>query len=407
MRRLLVALVVALVVGGAVGTLMLRDPGYVLISYDDMSLETSVWFALLALLVGYFTLRLVFGVAIRIARGGAGIAAWQQNRRARAAQARTTRGLLLVGEGDWAGGRKALLADAGELEAPWVNYVVAAQAANELGDASDRDALLDKAVAATPGSEFAAAMTRAELQMSASQYRDAVATLSKARQDAPSQPRLLKLLATSYEQLGDWDALLALAPELKRRGVYAVDAMRTAQARWCVASFDRSDAASTGAQLLERWNAVDKEMRDEARVIGAYARALSNVGANAEAEAALAKALSREWNAELVALYGRIVDRPDRQLATAEGWLKSRPNDAALLLTLGRLAAANRDWSKAREYFEASLKQQRSVEVYGELGRLCLALGERPRGAELLAQGLELSGQLPALPMPTADSAPR
>src|SRR5262249_12395380 len=143
MRRLLVALVIALVVGGAVGTLMIRDPGYVLITYDDMSLETSLWFALLALLVGLFVVRLVFGVVARIARGGAGIAAWQQNRRARVAQARTTRGLILVGEGDWAGGRKALLADAKDLEAPWVNYVGAARAANEMGDASDRDALIE------------------------------------------------------------------------------------------------------------------------------------------------------------------------------------------------------------------------------------------------------------------------
>jgi HemY protein len=406
MRRLLVVLVVALVVGGAIGTLMVRDPGYVLITYDDMSLETSVWFALLALLVGYVALRLVFGVATRIARGGAGIAAWQQNRRARVAQARTTRGLLLVGEGDWAGGRKALLADASALEAPWVNYVVAAQAANELGDASDRDALLDKAVAATPGSEFAAALTRAELQMSASQYREAVATLVKASEDAPSQPRLLKLLATSYERIGEWDALLALAPELRRRGVYPADSMRAAQLRWCEASFDAAGTTTTAAQLIERWNALDKELRDEARAIGAYARALAKVGANAEAETVLSKALSREWSAELVGLYGRIVDRSERQLATAEDWLKSRPNDAALLLALGRLAAANRDWGKAREYFEASLKQQRSVEVYGELGRLCIALGERPRGAELLAQGLEMSGLLPTLPMPSGTAPP-
>jgi len=403
MRRLLAALVAALVVGGAVGTLMLRDPGYVLIAWEDMSLETSVWFALLALLIGYFALRLVLGVTTRIARGGAGIAAWQQNRRARVAQARTTRGLLLVGEGDWAGGRKALLADAQDLEVPWVNYVVAAQAANALGDASDRDALLDKAVAATPGSEFAAAIMRAELQMSAAQHHEAVATLLKAKQDAPSQPRVLKLLASCYEQLGDWDALLALASDLKRRGVYPADALRSAQSRWCIASFERPATP----QLIERWNAIDKELRDDPRVIAAYARALSRAGANSEAEATLAKALSREWNAELVALYGRIVDRADRQLATAEGWLKARPNDAALLLALGRLAAANRDWGKAREYFEASLKQQRSVEIYGELGRLCLALGERPRGAELLAQGLEMSGQLPALPMPPGDSAAR
>ena len=100
--------VLAVVIGGAVGTLMSRDPGYVLVSYADMSFETSLWFALLALIVGYFVLRLVIGVWMRLIRTGAGVATWQQNRRARMAQANTVRGLLLAGEGDWAGARKAL-----------------------------------------------------------------------------------------------------------------------------------------------------------------------------------------------------------------------------------------------------------------------------------------------------------
>src|SRR4051794_17525153 len=121
MRRLLIVLVLALVVGGAVGTLMARDPGYVLISYDEMSFETSLWFALLALIAGYFVLRALLWIASRIVRSGAGVASWQQNRRARVAQARTMRGLMLLGEGDWIAARKALLADAQQLEAPLIN----------------------------------------------------------------------------------------------------------------------------------------------------------------------------------------------------------------------------------------------------------------------------------------------
>src|SRR5262245_28820265 len=150
---------------------MARDPGYVLVTFADMSLETSLWFAVLALLAGYFVLRALFWAGWRIARGGAGIAAWQQNRRSRAAQARTLRGLLLLGEGDWVGARKALVRDAEQLESPWVNYIGAARAANETGDANDRDALLEKAQARTSGSSLAAALTRAELQIAAQQYR--------------------------------------------------------------------------------------------------------------------------------------------------------------------------------------------------------------------------------------------
>ena len=81
----------------------------------------------------------------------------------------------------------------------------------------------------------------------------------------------------------------------------------------------------------------------------------------------------------------------------AEGWLKERPNDPRLLLTLGRISLMNEAWSKAREYFETSLRLARSREVYGELGRLCVALGESERGGEYLARA---TVDLPSLPLP-------
>mgnify|MGYP001820504021 FL=1 len=88
---------------------------------------------------------------------------------------------------------------------------------------------------------------------------------------------------------------------------------------------------------------------------------------------------------------------PERQLVVAEGWVKEKPNDPKLLLTLGRICLMNQAWPKAREYFETSLRLQRSPEVYGELGRLCVAMGDSERGGEYLAHA---TVPLPALPLP-------
>jgi hypothetical protein len=55
-------------------------------------------------------------------------------------------------------------------------------------------------------------------------------------------------------------------------------------------------------------------------------------------------------------------DDPARQLQTAEGWLKDHPQDASLLLTLGRLSLQNRLWGKARDYLESSLRMERNPE---------------------------------------------
>ncbi len=409
MRRALIILVIALVVGGALGTLMTRDPGYVLVTYEHMSFESSLWFALFALVVGYFFVRTISSIVRRLARSGTGVAAWRADRRSRVAQAKTVRGMLLVGEGDWEGARKSLLADVEHMESPLLNYVGAARAANELGEDADRDALLMKAEESVQGSTLAVALTRAELQMSVGHCQEAIATLHKAKAAAPNHPRLLRLLADCYEKLHDWKALLALAPELQRRRAIAPGPLQESRLRWVTEFFAEP---GTGAepeiaqQLQVEWNGLDKETRSNPTVVAACARALMTVGANDEAESMLSKALKQNWNDDLVSLYGRVrVDRSSRQIANAESWLRDHPNNAALLLALGRISLTNSDWAKAREYFEESLKSKRSADAYGELGRLCLAVGERTRASELLAQAIDMGGQLPALPLPDAPAA--
>jgi HemY protein len=405
MRRLLTFIVLAVVIGGAMGTLMSRDPGYVLITFADMSFETSLWFALLALIVIYFLLRLGIAVWTRLLRSGAGVANWRQDRRARTAQTNTVRGFVLVGEGDWAGGRKALLGAAQDAAMPLINYVGAAHAANRVGDVGERDRWLDKAAESTPEAALAIALTRAEMQFATQQYPSARATLEQAKLNAPDHPRLLRLMADTLEQMGDWPALIKLAPELRKRAVYDADALRASLRRWWIGCFDRPVTVGVDAtrELAAQWSNVDKDLQSDPELIAAYVHALANAGAVDEAESTLSKVLKQDWNEGLVALYGRLrMDPGDRQLATAQGWLKQHPNDATLLLALGRIASANRDNAKAREYFEASLKAQPTAEVSAELGRLYLATDERARASELLAQALTLGGEVEESPLRSA-----
>ncbi|MNG33182.1 hypothetical protein D3C84_1193740 [compost metagenome] len=77
-------------------------------------------------------------------------------------------------------------------------------------------------------------------------------------------------------------------------------------------------------------------------------------------------------------------------MQTAESWLKPRPDDAQLLLTLGRLCLNNKLWGKAREYLEASLRSQRSAETCAELARLLAHMGEVERSNQLFQEGVGL-----------------
>ena len=66
MKRLLFLVGIALLVGGLLITELAKDSGYMLISLYGYSLETSVWFAILVLLLStlflWFVLRALFAI---------------------------------------------------------------------------------------------------------------------------------------------------------------------------------------------------------------------------------------------------------------------------------------------------------------------------------------------------------
>ena len=134
MKLLLLILAVALALGGLVGTLVVRDPGYVLVAYDQVALETSLWFAVILLIGTYFVVRLLVFVFVRLGRGRSKLRDWTDARRLRRAENQTVKGLLLMAEGDWEGARRRLESAADRVDVPLVNYLTAARAAHAMGD---------------------------------------------------------------------------------------------------------------------------------------------------------------------------------------------------------------------------------------------------------------------------------
>ncbi|MCB1682886.1 MAG: heme biosynthesis HemY N-terminal domain-containing protein [Pseudomonadales bacterium] len=404
MKLGILLLIVAVVLGGLVGTLVVRDPGYVLVSYADMALETSLWFALLILLTAYVLIRLMAFLFNRSRATGGQVSGWLSERRSRNARTRTVQGLLLMAEGEWAQARKLLVASASEASAPLINYLNAARAAHELGDTQGRDDLLRQAHESTPGSRFAVGLTQAELQMAAGQWEQCLATLLQLRSEAPKHRQVLVMLSRCYQELKDWQALIELGPALIRQKVDAhtaefnrIDVDALLEQAW------HQRLGQAGAVPRTVWSQMPRDLQKKPTLLVAYARALIEAGESDEAEVVLRGALSQHWDDTLVELYGSVQGSDTRrQLVAAESWLKQRPNDAPLLLALGRICLMNSEWEKAREYLELSLRMSRSTQVYGELGRLCLALGESERGAEYLRLA---NPGLPDLPLPDGQAS--
>ena len=412
MIRILLIILVALLLGTALAMGLQYDLGYIRISLGNYLIETNFWIGLALLVVLVVGSVMAINLFRRLRHGTGMVAGWLARSNERRARRRTTQGLLALAEGNWPRARKLLTSSADHADTPLINYLAAAQASFESGDHEAVDQLLRKAYESTPGSDMAVGITQAQLQLAGNRLEQALATLLRLRKQAPHHPFVLKLLKNTYVRLEDWRELSRLLPEIRKRNL--MDGKELGDLERLVwhnllhraAEECRRHSGEPSASLepLTRlWDELPGFLRRDEHTIREYARLLAELGDEAQAETLLRKVLRNHWGDDLVNLYGRVKGlKPDEQLLVAEQWLKDRPNNAELLLALGRLSLRNELWGKAREYFETSLRLRRSRETMAELSRLNAHMGEGETSVKLLMQGLVNDSGLPDLPMPKA-----
>ena len=352
--RVLIYVVATVVVGGLLGSLILRDAGYVMIAYDNAVLETSVWFALAALLLLWVLARLLLTVVRRVLHSRADVANWAKKRRETAANTRTEQGVLHAVEGRWSDARRVLTAAAEYSATPIVNYLGAAQAAHELGDADDRDRLLGLAGDATAGASLAAGLTRARLLAESGQWGQCLEMLKALQEDSARHPKVLAMLLACHQELGNWDAVVELAPTVaKSKALDARDLEEALQRAWCGRLQASAGSADPMRHLQETWGAIPRKMKRAPAVAARYAECLHAASDPDEAVRVLKRAIERDPDDRLITLYGEIRSgRPAEQLATAEKWLEETPDDPVLLQAMVRLCLLNEEWAKAKRYVE-------------------------------------------------------
>ena len=356
LRRVLLTIGALLGVGG-LGYLIARDPGYVLLTYDRFSVETSLWVGFVLLFIGYALWRLLWwlgGVLLNPRRVWQGFTKTRQAARARRI---TSNGLLALASGDPIKAHKLLLAGAMSADTPLIYFLSAARAAQYSGDIAARDADLERAAKAAPTAVHTIALTRAELWVEQGDWTRAHTQLQTLRASDPSNVVVLRLLARSCVALRDADVLLELLPTLRKRNAFAatqLDEWAVAGERWRLVQI-----VSQHGDPSSWWQGLPKAISERVDIVIAYADALQRRGESEDAERVLREALDRHWDATLLRAYAETPGDAQQQRRCAERWLVNHPDDAGLLQVLGRIYARDEQWQRAQESFAKSLQLDR------------------------------------------------
>lgn len=397
MRRRLLGIAVVLFLFALLIFLLIQGDGYLLIAFGTKTVEMTLWVAvigLVALYAGYWLIKKLMLSSLSIARSFREIFLFGSVERA---QKRAASGMVDYLTGDWVEARKKLVRTFERIEFPLPNYIAAARSSFEMGDETEADRLLELA-RKNPNSELPVALTKARFQVQAGRYEQALTIIKPIELQHPKQPAVLDLLHHIYLAQNNWRALRELFPVMRKAKILSLPELAELETRLAVEQLNDAGKQAQQKLIAERlpylqqtWKSVGRAQHKNPEVVFAYAKALMDNYQDNDAESLVRKALSNQWYAPLVNLYGRLQLKEIRgQLRIAESWLKQHDNDAVLLLTLGRLMVRLEQWDQARDYFQRSLRLDKKLETTMELANLMEKRGDHKASAEYYRQGLML-----------------
>lgn len=402
------AVVVALVID--------RHPGNVMIVVDDLSIQVSLAFAILTLIVAFVGLYILLRVVAWFTNLPVRMRNWRGERKAQRDQDLLEDGWAALLEGRYSLAEQALT----KLSQQTKNHrrrvlssLSAARAAHAMGEYMRRDQLISQAQATVTDQKsdqtlrVAIAAAAADLWLDQGLAQQALDTLLASGAETTKHVHTMRILLRAYQQLNNHTQVLHLAHQLKR--------MRAIQSQEADRIVDVAAAAQIrDAQRRGDWQPIWKSLRSDEKLLPEVALA----GAHAfeandqikEASRILENSIEQSFDVRVLDAYARAEGQEvNRRLQKAEGWLAKRPNDAQLLATLGSLCLASQMWGQAQRYFEHSLAIHSDSRVHALLGSLFDRIGKPDMAAKQWRLATAVSSALPVLSkdalLPAADIA--
>lgn len=379
MVRFFIFVLLSLFLGGVLYVLLGNEPGYLLVSWGNWAVETSLLMGVIALLaVAFilFTVRQLFRLFTSLWRWPS--AARQQQ----AAETATLRGLRKLAHGHPGTAYKELIENAKHAQSPLLNYLGAFLGAVQLGDEAGMRFTLRKAEALAGHQQLPVGLLKSALLIRDRQLESALAVLLDLHRRHGDNPAVLILLQDVLLRLEDWDQLSGLLPALSESPVHDahdLEALRLQVAVERLRAFDPHKGTTDELEAIRE--VLPRDQRTDERVIQPYVRQLMALGEYERAQVTLIRFFRNQWSDSLVRLTGYIETHDPAPLRVLlEKQLQDYPGNALLSLSLGRICVREGALEKAKEHLEAaavfSADEALSAEINVELGRLLEHLGD-------------------------------
>lgn len=402
-------LMLLLLAGLIAGPYLSGKQGYVRIetanNIVEMSLTTLVIFFVVSMAVVYS----IEAAISRFCRLSNNTYSWFSRRKRVKAQKQTLEGLMRMDEGDYSKAEKLIGKNAKHSDEPVLNFIKAAEAAQQRGDEFSANRYLIQAteIAGTDSLILEIARTRILLQQN--KLPAARSSVDSLLIMAGRNKEVLKLAVDIYLKSKAYQALDNILEQVEKSGLYSAEEFETLQRQVEDGLLDEKMNEEGVDGLLDWWDEQPRKRRNDSYVKLGLIRRLIDANDHESAyelTLELVKKLDDDDNSplaqELFKQIGRLQPEDNSKLVkVVNKWAKNANLTAQCLANraLGYLYVRNNDFAKADEVFKNLIanKDQLEPNDITMASYVFEQMGDKAAAQQLREEGLKSAMSMPNL----------
>lgn len=340
------------ILGVVTGTLMARDPGYVLISYNGSSMQTSLWVFLFILIVLAVLFYFIARSTEFLTRSSENFRRWRTQQKKDKASDSTLQGLVLLESGKFEQAEKLLLKGSVAVQNHVLNYIAAARAANFRGDDEKKNQYLKQAQKLSGKDNQLVNITRARMAYERNDYKSCIRHLK----DTEKNRLTLSLLKDACFKAGDHKTLSSYMRDFMR--VFKDNRLLSDLQKYIFLGILESGTSDAKIEEAKKeYHKLIKAVRSDPQIMRAYIRFMIQAAEEEEAEKAIREHMGGHMDDELLAMYGKLGNKTLKpRLKQSRKWLASHPENTSVLNCTGSILYSMGNLEDARQVFMDSYK---------------------------------------------------
>lgn len=365
-------LMLILLAGLIAGPYLAGKQGYVLILTDKHSIEMSITMLVVLFVVSLAVVYAIELIITRFLRLSNNTYNWFSTRKRRKAQRQTLEGLMRMNEGNYAKAEKLIGKNAKHSDDPVLNFLKAAEAAQNRGDDLGANKYLIKATEMAGTDNLAVELVRTRILLQQGKLPAAKSTVDSLLVLAPKNSEVLKLAIPIYMQSKAFSALDDILYQIENNEIFTrVEFVKLEQA--VIDGLLDEKLNEEGSEGLLTWweNQPRKRRNMQYAKVGLIRRLIDSNDQEPAYQLAIEalKKVEGEEAAELLAEISRLQVNDSSKLVKLlekranntqhSNLIKCRANRA-----LGYLYVRNNQFDKAKSVFDLVLANKENVEAY-------------------------------------------